>query len=70
MEEWPPDMEGSCEYIEQVVADSRQGWSSSLGLGEVLTSCHLKKLIMLRNIQRSRRIVLILRYDLSNGKRI
>jgi hypothetical protein len=22
---WPPDMEGSCEYTEKAVADSRQG---------------------------------------------
>jgi hypothetical protein len=28
----PPGMEGSCEYIEQAVADSRRGWASSLGV--------------------------------------
>jgi hypothetical protein len=26
-------MEGSCEYTQQAVAASRQGWSSSLGVG-------------------------------------
>jgi hypothetical protein len=31
MEERPPDMEGSCEYIEQAVADSRQGVVFQLG---------------------------------------
>jgi hypothetical protein len=25
MEKRPPDMEGSCEYIKQTVADNRQG---------------------------------------------
>ena len=38
MEERPADMEGSCEYIDYAVADSRQGVVSSLGVGEVLTT--------------------------------
>ena len=32
LEERPPDMEGSCEYIEQVVADSQQGVVLQLGV--------------------------------------
>jgi hypothetical protein len=31
MEERPPDMEGSCEYFEEAVADSRQGAVLQLG---------------------------------------
>ena len=31
MEERPTDMEGNCEYIEQAVADSRQGVVRQLG---------------------------------------
>jgi hypothetical protein len=43
MEERPPDMEGSCEYTEQVVMDSRQeGGPPVWGLGEVLTTLHRK----------------------------
>ena len=33
-EERPPGVEGTCEYTEVAVADSRQGWSSSLGVGQ------------------------------------
>ena len=43
MEERPPDMEDSCEYIEQVVMDSRQeGGPPVWGLGEVLKTPHRK----------------------------
>jgi hypothetical protein len=31
MEEWPPNMEGSCEYIEKAVADSQQGVALQFG---------------------------------------
>jgi hypothetical protein len=31
MEETPPGMEGSCEYIKEAVADSRQGVALQLG---------------------------------------
>ena len=34
--------ESSCEYIEFAVTDGRQGWSSSLVLGEVLATPHRK----------------------------
>jgi len=34
-------METSCEYTEYAVAD--KGWSSSLGLGDGLTTPHRKK---------------------------
>ena len=44
---------------------ANNGWSSSLGLGEVLKTHHLKKIIMLRHIQKSLGIWLILRYDLT-----
>jgi hypothetical protein len=33
MEERPPAMEGSCEYIEKAAADKRKGVVSSLGVG-------------------------------------
>jgi len=36
------NMEGSCECIEQVVADSRQGVVSSLGVGRGAKSPHRK----------------------------
>jgi hypothetical protein len=29
----PPDIDGSCEYIEKIVTDTDNGWSSSLGDG-------------------------------------
>jgi hypothetical protein len=35
------NVEGSCEYIEYAIVDSRQGLILQLGLGEVLTT-HLK----------------------------
>jgi len=39
------NMEGSCEYIEQVVADGRQGVFVQLGSwGEMLTAPHRKNL--------------------------
>ena len=44
IDERPLDREGSCEYVELAIADSRQGWSSGLGLGEVLTNPHCTKL--------------------------
>jgi len=34
MEERPPGAEGTCEHTEVAVADSRQGWSSILGVGQ------------------------------------
>jgi hypothetical protein len=36
---WPPDMEGSCEHTDLAVADSRQGWSSSSGVGRGAIVC-------------------------------
>jgi len=37
----PPDMEGNCEYIQQAVADSRQGVIlEAWRLGERLTTPH------------------------------
>ena len=45
MEERSLDMKGSCEYIEKLVADSRKGGGLPVcGLGEVLTTSHLKQL--------------------------
>ena len=52
-----------CPYLKQ-----NPGASWWLGVGEVLTTPHRKKLIMLRNIQRGLVVRLILRYDLSSGK--
>jgi hypothetical protein len=43
MEGRPPDTEGSCEYTEQIVTDSRQG--VVLGLGVGLKAPHRKKVI-------------------------
>jgi len=57
-------MEGSCEYTERV-ADSRHGWSSSLGsggggLGEELKTPTRINLTTLPNISHYRRLELIL----------
>jgi hypothetical protein len=38
-----PDMEDSCDYTEQAIADSRQGWSPAQVLGRGLTTPHCKK---------------------------
>jgi hypothetical protein len=64
-------MVGSCEYIEQAVADSRQGVVVQLGgLGEGLTTPHRENVSLLRNIHRqSLGPGLILWYDLSNERR-
>jgi hypothetical protein len=35
-------MEGNCEYIQEEVADSRQGGTKARGLGEGLTTLHRK----------------------------
>jgi hypothetical protein len=44
-------MEGSCEYIEYAVADSRQGVALHLGgWAGGLTTPHRKKRNMLRNV--------------------
>jgi hypothetical protein len=48
-----PDMEGTCEYIEQAAAEADNGWSSSRGLGVGLTAPHRKKISLLRKITRS-----------------
>jgi uncharacterized membrane protein YccC len=46
-------MEGSCKYIEQAIADSRQGVVLQLGeLGEGLTTAHRENVSLLRNIHR------------------
>ena len=46
-------MEGSCEYIEKAIADSRQGVFLQLGgWARLVTIPHLKKSIMLRNIHK------------------
>jgi len=63
------DIEGSCEYIEETVADSRQGWSSSLEVGRGANNCSLREPILLRNIHRQRLGPgLILWYDQSSEK--
>jgi hypothetical protein len=54
MEERLPIWGGSCEYIEQAVADCRQGWSSSLGVGEVLKIPYRKKYHVTNYSQRLR----------------
>jgi hypothetical protein len=49
------NMDGGCEYTEYPVADSRQGRVPEFGgggWGEVLTTPHSKKRILLRNIHR------------------
>jgi hypothetical protein len=43
MEEWPPAMEASCEYIEEVVADITRGGPPAWGLGVGLITPHHKK---------------------------
>jgi len=53
--EWtrrPLDMEGSCEYIEKAVADSRQRSSSSLRVGREAynSSRQIKRLGLLQNV--------------------
>jgi hypothetical protein len=49
MEERPPDKEGSFEYIQKAVADSRRGMVLQLGvLGMGVTTLRLKKAIMKR----------------------
>jgi hypothetical protein len=52
MEGRPPGTEGSCEYIEQAVADSRQGMVSSLGVGRGAATSHRKNFLLLRNISK------------------
>jgi hypothetical protein len=60
------NVEGSCEYIEKAVADSRQGGPPAWGLGEEQTT-HRENVPLLRNIHRqSIGPGLILWYDLSN----
>jgi hypothetical protein len=43
-------MEGSCEYSEKAVVDSRKGVVLQLGVGRMLTSRHRNKNMMLRKI--------------------
>jgi len=62
MEERPAGMEGSGEYIERTVTDSRQGVVLHPGgLSEVLTNS------MLRKVHNFLVLGLILWYGLSNG---
>jgi hypothetical protein len=49
MEERPPAMEGSCEYIEYPAADKRQGVVLQLGLGVGLTTLHRKNKFITKN---------------------
>jgi hypothetical protein len=62
-------MEGSCECIEKVVADIRQGGLPAGGLGDLLTNPHPKNLKMSRTSHKSLGIGLILR-ELRNRKGI
>jgi hypothetical protein len=48
MEETAPDIESSCEYIEQEVDKliaTNKGWSSSLGFGRGVTTIDCKELV-------------------------
>ena len=48
------NMEGSCEYVEEAVADIRQGVVLQLwGLGELLTTHHRKKYLVSKRLNRS-----------------
>jgi hypothetical protein len=49
MEERPPGVEGTCEYTEVGVTDSRQGCSSSLGVGQDANSSSPYTSTTLRN---------------------
>jgi hypothetical protein len=69
MEKWPPDMEGSCKHKISSRGQPTRGGLPAWGLGKVVTSPHSKDLIMLRSIKRRLGIRLILRYDLSDGKK-
>jgi hypothetical protein len=54
MAEWPADKDASCQYIVQVVAESRQGAILYLwGLGEVLTTPHHKNLACCETCQKA-----------------
>jgi hypothetical protein len=70
MEERPPVMRVAANILNKQSRTADKGWSSSWGLGEVLTTSHSKTLIMLRIIHRGLGIGLILWYDPSNGKGI
>jgi hypothetical protein len=54
MEERPPDMEVSCEYIELAVADRKQGVVLQLGLGVGLTTLHHKNKLVTKNLTEPR----------------
>jgi hypothetical protein len=65
MEKRLPEIEGSCGYIKQAIAGSRQGVVLQPGgLGKVLTT-HRKNLNMLRIIHKCLGIELVLQYNLS-----
>jgi hypothetical protein len=50
----PSDVEGSCEYVEDTVAGSRQGVVLHLGVGRGLRVSHGKKKSgLIRNVTRS-----------------
>ena len=60
------NMEGSCEYIEYAVGDSRKGVILELGVGQGPNNCSPLKHIMSQNIKRqSLGPGLILWYNLS-----
>jgi hypothetical protein len=68
MEGRPPDTKGNCKYMEQEVADSRQGVILHVGSwveGKPLTV----KSNLLRNISKRFGPGLILWHDVNNGKR-
>ena len=70
MQEWPPMWRVEANILNKQSRTADKGWSSSLGVGRVLTTPHRKKSIMLRNIHTERfGPGPILCYELSNGKR-
>jgi len=65
------DMEGTCEYIEQAITDSRQGVTFQLGVWARCKQLFTVKRIRLRNVHRENLGPgLIIWYDPSNGKKI
>jgi hypothetical protein len=54
MEERPPAMEGSCEYIEKAAAETTRGGPPAWGLGVGLTTLHHKNKLVTKNLTEPR----------------